>query len=93
MRFENPSSVFARSRRRANRRDEGRQDEIAFRFHDLRHWFAVDYLQRRQGSIYDLQGVMGHSSVKVTELYLDYVDPETQQHAIRHVGSVAGRSA
>ena len=46
-----------------------------FRFHDLRHWYAVDYL-RRGGSIYTLSQILGHSSVKVTEIYLRYVTPE-----------------
>jgi len=48
-----------------------------FRFHDLRHWFAVDYL-RRGGSIYTLSQVLGHSSVKTTEIYLRYLTPEQQ---------------
>jgi site-specific recombinase XerD len=38
-------------------------------FHDLRHWYAVDYLQRG-GSIYTLLQILGPSSIKTTELYL-----------------------
>lgn len=53
-----------------------------FRFHDLRHWFAVDYLRSRQGSIYDLQKVLGHRSVKTTEGYLDYLTPDEQAWAM-----------
>lgn len=86
VRISNPSSGFRNTRDRAGTDKHG----ITFRFHDLRHWFAVDYLQRGAGSIYDLQGVLGHSSVKVTELYLDYLDPETRQRAVRHVGGGAG---
>nr|WP_243445371.1 hypothetical protein [Sphingosinicella ginsenosidimutans] len=37
-----------------------------FRFHDLRHLFAVLYLRNRRGTIYDLQMVLGHSSVTTT---------------------------
>ena len=48
--------------------------KFTFRFHDLRHKFAVDYL-RRGGNIYDLQRILGHSSIKTTELYLDHLDP------------------
>jgi integrase len=48
--------------------------EFTFRFHDLRHKFAVDYL-RRGGNIYDLQRILGHSSIKTTELYLEHLDP------------------
>jgi len=51
-----------------------------FRFHDLRHWFAVDYL-RAGGNIYDLQQVLGHSSIKTTEKYLAYLTPEQQKVA------------
>ncbi len=51
-----------------------------FRFHDLRHWYAVDYL-RRGGSIYTLSQILGHSSVKVTEIYLRHVTPEEQTGA------------
>lgn len=49
--------------------------KIPFRFHDLRHKFAVEYL-RHGGVIYDLQRIMGHSSIKTTEIYLDYLTPE-----------------
>jgi len=52
-----------------------------FPFHDLRHWFAVDYL-RAGGNIYDLQKVMGHKSIKTTELYLDFLTPE-EAHAAK----------
>lgn len=48
-----------------------------FRFHDLRHWYAVDYL-RRGGSIYILSQILGHSSVKVTEIYLAFLTPDEQ---------------
>lgn len=52
-----------------------------FRFHDLRHRFAVDYLKNRQGSLYDLQQHLGHSSVKVTEIYTAYLTPEEARDA------------
>lgn len=43
-----------------------------FRCHDLRHKFAIDRL--RQGmDIYKLSRHLGHSSVKVTEMYLGHV--------------------
>lgn len=53
---------------------------VRFRFHDLRHLFAVTYLQRG-GNIYDLQRILGHSSIKTTELYLDYLTPAERRHA------------
>lgn len=54
---------------------------ISFRFHDLRHLFAVTYLQRG-GNIYDLQRILGHGSIKTTELYLDYLTPAERRHAM-----------
>jgi integrase/recombinase XerD len=48
-----------------------------FRFHDLRHRHAVDWLKAGR-SIYDLQHRLGHSSIKVTEIYLQYLSPEEQ---------------
>jgi integrase/recombinase XerD len=68
--------------------------KFRFRFHDLRHKFAVDYL-RRGGNIYDLQKILGHSSIKTTELYLNYLDPEEQKIAQFGHGfqPIAARSA
>jgi integrase/recombinase XerD len=40
-----------------------------FRFHDLRHWHAVNWLKSGR-SIYELQQRLGHTSVKTTEVYL-----------------------
>lgn len=55
---------------------------IGFRFHDLRHYFAVMYL-RGGGYIYDLQGILGHASIKTTEGYLKFLTPEEKQRAMR----------
>jgi integrase len=51
----------------------GLQKALGFRFraHDLRHKFAIDYL-RAGGDIYTLQGILGHSSIKTTEIYLGH---------------------
>lgn len=51
-----------------------------FRFHDLRHAFAVDYL-KSGGSIYRLQAILGHRSVKTTEIYLAYLTPEEAERS------------
>jgi integrase/recombinase XerD len=53
-----------------------------FRFHDLRHRHAVDWLKSGR-SIYDLQHRLGHSSIKVTEEYLKYVSAEEQNKVRR----------
>ena len=54
---------------------------MRFKFHDLRHLFAVRYL-RDGGGIYALQGILGHTSVKTTEIYLAFLTPD-QQHAAK----------
>jgi integrase len=43
-----------------------------FRLHDLRHAYAIAEI-RAGRDIYDLSHHLGHSSVKVTEMYLGYV--------------------
>jgi integrase/recombinase XerD len=49
-----------------------------FRFHDLRHRFAVDYL-KRGGDIYTLKEHLGHTSVKTMEIYLAHLTPDEQR--------------
>jgi integrase/recombinase XerD len=51
-----------------------------FRFHHLRHRHAVDWLKSGR-DIYSLQGRLGHSSIKTTEMYLDYLTPKEIQVA------------
>jgi integrase/recombinase XerD len=46
----------------------------------LRHRHAVDWL-KGGGDIYTLQGRLGHTSIKTTEMYLDYLTPEEVQIA------------
>lgn len=53
-----------------------------FRFHDLRHLFAVEYLKSGRGSLYDLQQHLGHTSVKTTEIYLHYLTAEEKRAAM-----------
>ena len=51
-----------------------------FRFHDLRHLHAVEWL-RSGRSIYDLQQRLGHTSIQTTEGYLKFLTPEEQRVA------------
>jgi len=51
-----------------------------FRFHDLRHLYAVEYL-RSGGSLYDLQQQLGHSSIVMTEQYLKFLTPDEVKKA------------
>lgn len=58
-----------------------RKEEVSFRFHDLRHLFAVTYLHKG-GNLYDLQRILGHRSIKTTEEYLDYLTPAERRKAL-----------
>lgn len=53
-----------------------------YRFHDLRHLYAVEFLRVGKGSVYDLRDLMGHSSVAVTEIYLEYLTPDEKKAAM-----------
>lgn len=57
------------------------QDFRPFRFHDLRHVHAVNWLKSGR-SIYILQQRLGHTSVKTTEIYLEFLTPEEKQIAM-----------
>lgn len=52
-----------------------------FRFHDLRHLHAVEWL-RSGRSIYALQQRLGHSSIQVTEGYLKHLTVN-EQHVVK----------
>ena len=81
-RYLNVASRFAAIVKRAQARAKAEKRPVprGFRFHDLRHWYAVDYL-RRGGSIYTLQQILGHSSIKTTEIYLAHLTPNEQEQA------------
>ena len=85
-RYSRISNQFSATVRRAIKR---KLIDRPFRFHDLRHWFAVDYL-RRGGNIYDLQKELGHSSIQTTEMYLDFLTPEQQREAKFGAGTIPG---
>jgi len=48
---------------------------VRMRFHDLRHEYAIRYLESG-GNIYTLQKLLGHSTIGQTEGYLRYLTPE-----------------
>ncbi len=76
-RYTNVASNFADyTRRAAARAVKAGTEYKRFRFHDLRHLFAVEYLREGRGGIYDLQRILGHTSVKTTEIYLDFLTPD-----------------
>jgi integrase/recombinase XerD len=51
---------------------------VHFRYHDLRHLHAVEWLQSGR-SIYDLKERLGHSSIQTTEDYLEFLTPEEKR--------------
>jgi integrase/recombinase XerD len=56
--------------------EEGRPSRLVqFRFHDLRHLYAVEML-RSGTSIYRVSQHLGHTSVSTTEIYLAHLMPE-----------------
>lgn len=79
--YRNVSSRFAFLVRETQKvaQAEGR-DFRRFTFHHLRHRYAVDYL-RSGGNIYDLQQLLGHTSIKITEIYLTYLSGPEQRAA------------
>ena len=50
-------------------------------FHDLRHNFAIGFLESSQNAnaIYDLKKILGHSSLNTTQRYLAYLDHNARQ--------------
>jgi integrase/recombinase XerD len=67
------------------------QDFRPFRFHDLRHVHAVNWLKSGR-SIYVLQQRLGHTSVKTTEMYLEYLTAE-EQHKVKFGTAPAGSNS
>lgn len=85
-RWSDPSARFGDIRRRtAKAAQKAAQDFVGFRFHDLRHLYAVEYLRGRKGSLYDLQQLLGHESVTTTEMYLEHITPEQRKAALHGV--------
>jgi integrase/recombinase XerD len=88
--FSQASSDFTHLKRKVRKKlkDAGK-DFKDFRFHDLRHLFAVEALRSGEMDIYRLSKHLGHTSVKTTEIYLDFLSPEEQEIA-KHGGTKSG---
>jgi integrase/recombinase XerD len=82
-RWSSPASRFGDIRRRVAR--NAAHGFRGFRFHDFRHLYAVEYLKAGKGSLYDLQQLLGHASVKTTEIYLAVLTPEQKKVAMHGV--------
>lgn len=64
-----------------------------FRFHDLRHLFAVEALRSGRMDIYTLSKHLGHTSVLTTEIYLAFLTPEEQEAAKKGTAQTAAQPA
>jgi integrase/recombinase XerD len=88
--YKNFASQFRAIVRRINGwATENGVDFRPFRFHDLRHWHAVQWLKEGR-SIYDLQHRLGHTSIKTTEMYCEYLTPDEQRVAKQQTGTFSG---
>jgi integrase/recombinase XerD len=67
------SPAFAKAVHRAAPR-------VRFRFHDLRHIFAIEMLRSGE-SIYRVSQHLGHTSVATTEIYLAHLSPDEADRA------------
>lgn len=90
--WSSPASRFGSIRRKvAKKAQKAAQPFRGFRFHDLRHLYAVEYLRRRKGSLYDLQQLLGHTSVKTTEIYLEHLTPDQKMAAKQGEAQIAAQ--
>lgn len=81
--MKNAPFVFSKATKASRLAAQKKQlDFTGFRFHDLRHWFAVEWL-RSGRSIYDLQKHLGHSTIATTEIYLSFLTVEEAENAKR----------
>lgn len=85
------SGFYALVKRVARKAAQDGRDFRRFRFHDLRHLFAVTFLREGRGTIYALQQILGHKSIKTTEGYLKHLTPDEQ--LIAKYGAVAQNPA
>ena len=91
--LSNASFVFSKATRAAQKAaQEKKFDFTGFRFHDLRHWFAVEWLKAGR-SIYDLQQHLGHTSVSTTEIYLEFLTVEEAEKAKRPAETALAKAA
>lgn len=86
------SSFYALVRRVARKAAQAGRDFRRFRFHDLRHLFAVTYLRECRGTIYALQQILGHKSIKTTEQYLKHLTPDEQLAAKHGAAQIAAQN-
>lgn len=67
----------------SNLKRTSRQVELEVNPHKLRYTFANDFL-KAGGSIYVLSKLLDHSSVKITEIYLNFSRDDIRQEYLKH---------
>lgn len=85
------SRIGGYMRRAAQKAAREKREFHSFSHHDFRHLFAVEYLRRGRGGIYDLQGEMGHDSISTTERYLAFLTPDQEKAARMGVAQKAAQ--
>ena len=90
--FAQAASDFTHLRRQVEAQAEREgQPFRRFRFHDLRHLYAVEALRRGVG-IYDLSKHLGHTSVKTTEIYLAFLTSDEAERAKASTAQIPAQS-
>lgn len=91
--YKQASTNWHEAKRNAQKKaqQEGRK-LTPFRLHDLRHLYAIEYLENG-GNLYTLQQQLGHSTIKQTEEYLAFLTPEEAAKAMNAVGTNVGTKA
>ena len=90
---DNASFIFSKATKASQKAAQKvKRDFTGFRFHDLRHWFAVEWL-RAGRSIYDLQQHLGHTSVSTTEIYLEFLTVEEIEKVKRPAETALAQAA
>lgn len=88
--YKQASTNWQDAKRRAQKTaQEKKLPYTPFRLHDLRHIYAIEYLANG-GNLYALQKQLGHSTIRQTEEYLQYLSPEEAAKAKTGVGTNTG---
>jgi integrase/recombinase XerD len=91
--FKSFATNFGRTVRQTAAWAKGQGIEFRpFRFHDLRHWHAVQWLKEGR-SIYDLQRRLGHTSINTTEGYCEYLTADEERVAKQQAGTKYGTAS
>jgi integrase/recombinase XerD len=87
--YTSVTGLWREARGRAQKAAQAAGGSITeLRFHDLRHEYAIRYLENG-GSIFVLQQLLGHGSIRQTEGYLRYLTPEQAARSKQGAAQIA----